>query len=343
MTCRTTVFAMVLLSFGASSVHAAAHHRSARAFLAADGKMRPELVAKTLASVEDEWKAQAALFADCNLTQGASLVNCKEAPGSFAKSCGTVVTAVVQGSSGDRDVAKEYMEAVCGQSVISGWHKLRCSNLAAAIDRAMTADDYSNRETLDSTHLCTGFWSTFLDEEQKRAAEEQAERAAQEKKAAEEAAAAAKKAEEEAKKKADAEAEEEKRRVEEQEKLEQEAEVKRSAEEAKKKAAEAAAQAAQKKAEAEAVAKAAQEKLAEAAKAEEEHKKLQEEHQKAVMRLKNATQDSGLAANATKAEDHSVAVANVTAAANVSKEAANVTAPAKANSTVTEKKNASKA
>jgi len=304
---------MVFLSFGVSSVHAAANYRSARAFLAADGKMRPELVAKTLASVEDEWKAQAALFADCNLTQGASLVNCKEAPGSFAKSCGTVVTAVVQGSSGDRDVAKEYMEAVCGQSVIAGWHKLRCTNLAAAIDSAMTADDYSNRETLDSSHLCTGFWSTFLDEEQKRAAEEQKERAEQEKKAAEEAAAAAKKAEEEAKKKADAEAEEEKRRVQEEEKLAQEAEVKRSAEEAKKKAAEAAAQAAQKKAEAEAVAKAAQEKLQEAAKAEEEHKKLQEEHQKAVMRLKNATQDSGLVANTTVANTTKVE-ANTTVA-----------------------------
>merc|ERR1719482_1503093 len=221
MACRAFALALCLASANAVVVRSGS-------FLATDhgDRMRPEVVAITLARVEDEWKAQATSFAECHSG------DCGSAPESFARSCSTVVSAVVQGSGGDREVAREYMSNVCGQKKLEGWHKLRCNDLAAAIvDKAMSADNYANRENLKPAKLCTGFWTKFVVEEQKREAEEAKakaerekkeaalralaekkaaeERAAREKKEAEEAAAAKKKAEEEAKAEAKKHAEEE--------------------------------------------------------------------------------------------------------------------------------------
>lgn len=233
--------------------------------------MQPEVVARTLSHVEDEWKAQAAVFTECKDTAGmpgATIVNCNDAPSSFSKSCGTVVGAIIQGSGGDKDVAKEYMGDVCTQRAISGWHQTQCNALAAAVQGAMSADKYENRENFNTAKLCTSFWSRFLTEEQQRVAKEKAEREAAEKKAAEEAAEKEKQHQEEMKKEA------ERKKVEEAErkKKEDEAKAAEAAAEAKAKAAEAAERAAQKKAEAEETAKAAQKKIAEAEAAEAEHK-----------------------------------------------------------------------
>lgn len=270
-------------------------------------QMRPEAVARILARVEDEWKEQATAFTECNAT--VAKTGCKSAPDSFRKSCATVVSAVVQGSAGKREVASEYMANVCQQKALANWQRIRCTDLASAIvSRAMTADSYANRERLDSTKLCASFWSKFVVEEEKREAKEAAERAAQKKKEAEEAAAKKKKEEEEAvamRKKAIEEAKAEAaRRVAEDARKAREAkeqEAKRKIAEAKAKATEAAARLAQKKAEAEAVQKAAQQKLEEAKKAEEEHLQRQAEHQRAQELLSNATK--AVSTNATNATE----------------------------------------
>jgi len=173
-----------------------------KAFLA--NGMQPEVVALTLSHVEDEWRAQAAVFADCGSTAalpGAAIVNCKDAPNSFGKSCSTVVSAIIQGSGGDRDVAKEYMADVCSQRAITGWHQQQCNALAITIKGAMGADRYQNRVGFNTAKLCTGFWSRFLTEERQRIAKENADHEAAEKKDAEEAATEAKEAEEAAHKK----------------------------------------------------------------------------------------------------------------------------------------------
>lgn len=220
--------------------------------------MQPEVVARTLSSVQDEWKAQADVFAECDSTSGlpgASIVNCADAPSSFGKSCSTVVSAIVQGSGGDKDVAKEYMSDVCSQSSMSGWHQSQCHSLALAVRGSMSADTYSNRMGFDSSKLCTSFWSSLLGSEKQRILKEKAEREASEKKAAEEAAEEEKQDEEQRKKEA------------EQKKLQ---EAQHAKEEAQAKAAEAAARLAQKKAEAEATQEAAKQKMEEAKKAEEE-------------------------------------------------------------------------
>jgi hypothetical protein len=267
---------LIVFVLVATGVNAHAISRNGRNFLGTN--MRPDVVAHTLMNVEEEWRAQAAIFSQCNSTgsDGAGIVNCQDAPNSFGKSCGTVVSAIVQGSDGDRNVAKEYMSDVCSQASVTGWHKQHCQSLTQAVGTLMSADSYSNRNAFDSMKVCTGFWADFVKEEQKRLEEERLEREAAEKKAAEEE----KLAKEAADKKAQEEAAEQARKAAEESKAEEaRKELERIAQqkaEAEAKAKEAADRLAQKKAEAEAMAKAAQQKIEEAKEAEKEHKEALE-------------------------------------------------------------------
>jgi len=183
-------------------------NKRSKAFLSLASDMQPEVVARTLSEVEDEWKSQAASFAECNSTTSSE---CGNAPEAFSKSCTTVVSAVVQASSGDRSSVKEYMNTVCGESELGGWHAERCTELASAVTESMLDDNYENRENFNSGSLCTSFWSKFVVEEKARVEKDRSEREAAEKQAAAEAAEAAKKAADEAaeaatqKEKADAE------------------------------------------------------------------------------------------------------------------------------------------
>jgi len=238
--------------------------------------MQPEVVARTLSSVEEEWKAQASVFARCNGTSteaSSTLVNCEDAPNSFDKSCGTVVAAIIQGSGGDRDVAKEYMNDVCTQKSISGWHQQQCQALATAVQSFMTADRYENREHFNTAKLCKSFWVKFSEEEQERIKKEVAEREAAEKQAEETASQEEKVHKEEEKKELDAEQAAAKAAAEQEAERKQEEAKKHAELEAKLKAAESEAKLAQKKAEAEAIAAAAETKKKEAEMAEQEHAK----------------------------------------------------------------------
>jgi len=160
-----------------------------KAFLASD--LQPEVVAHTLVKVEDEWRAQATSFAECNATGGS---DCGIATSAFQKSCSTVVDAVVKASSGDRSHVKEYMGIVCGEVELSGWHQERCGELSQNVFDAMSDDNYENRENFNVANLCAGFWSRFTVEEKARVDQERAEREAAEKKAEEERVEAEKKA-----------------------------------------------------------------------------------------------------------------------------------------------------
>jgi len=266
--------------------------------------MQPEVVARTLSKVEDEWKAQAAVFAECDSTKnlaGATIVNCADAPTSFGKSCNTVVNAIIQGSGGDKDTAKEYMTDVCSQKSISGWHQAQCHSLAVAVRTSMSADSYSNRMAFDSAKLCTGFWSGFLDGEKQRMAKEEVERVAAEKKAADEAAEQEKQLEESKKKEAEHKKVEEANRVK---------------EEAAAKAEEAAAKLAQKQAEAEASQQAAKQKKEEAGLAEGEASKakeaLEKEEDKKAIAAVEADEDKK-AIKAVEADEDWKAIQMVTA------------------------------
>jgi len=297
-------------------VHSHAHAntlRGARASL--DTMMQPEAVAATLKNVEDKWKEQAAAFISCsNATQGE---DCSGAPSEFAKSCAVVVGAVVQGSNGDKLVAKDYMATVCSESLLKGWHQQHCMGLKAALNIAMTADSYQNRESFTSNKMCTKFWGEFVEEEKKRFVREEAERKAAEKKAAEEAekrekeaAEKAQKAKEEAARLAKkAKEDAEKKAVEEaaRKKIEEATRVKA---EAQAKAAESAAKFAKKKAEAAEFAKRAEQKMEEAAEAERVHKS-------ALANLTAHVNTTVAAAVAVKPQEAVPAVASVAAVAAV--------------------------
>jgi len=230
--------------------------------------MQPELVANTLARVEDRWRSQAVLFTECNSTGGATL-DCSHATSAFMKSCSTVVSAVISGSSGDRENVKEYLGVVCGEPELTTWKKEWCAGLAESISTMMSADNYDNREDFDVSRLCQGFWTKMTAMEATRLEQERVEHArkleadriqlAAAKKRAEEAAAeearkAQKRAEEAAAKKAKEAAAEEVRRKEAAakeavEKQKMEAAKEAAAEEARQEAAAEEARQAQKRAE----------------------------------------------------------------------------------------------
>jgi len=282
---------LILATVAASTAHAAMLHGGSSSFLTNEERMRPDVVANTLVKVEEDWRKEAA-----------ASTGAKEAPSSFAKSCSTVVTAVIQGSGGDRDVAREYMGKVCSQKVLAGWHALRCTALADKItEHAMLADNYANRQNLNPMKVCSPFWSVFLETERNREAEEAKERAEKDKIRAEEeakavaaAAEAKKKADAQAKLEAEVHAKEEAKRSQE----EKEMKAKQEAADAKARAAEAAARLAEKKAEAEKMQKEAQKKVEEAQEAEKEHQARQEEHQKAEEAHQEALRSAGKASPA---------------------------------------------
>lgn len=221
-------------SYGAAAVLSSA----SRGFLTNSGGMRPDVVAATLVKVEDEWVAQASAFVECSSSSEAGL-NCAIPGKAFSKSCGTIVSAVVQASSGDRDRVYEYMADVCKEPTLDEAHRARCRSLSTLVVQNMGADSYANREMFKAEPLCTAFWQDVIAQEktaiehrraeEAKIAKEQAEhqkaeeeaakrlqadedarvaaaakKAAEAAKAEEEAALAAKKAEESAKKEAEA-------------------------------------------------------------------------------------------------------------------------------------------
>jgi len=159
----------VLLALVASVAKAAAWgtFRNDRAFLGAE--MQPEVVAKTLSHVEDEWKAQARAFIKCELSESneAQIRDCDNTPSSFEKSCATVVSAVVKGSSGNPKVLVEYMGDVCRQKTMASWHQTSCAALADTINMKLTASHYDNRINFQARPVCDEFWAQFLVEQKK--------------------------------------------------------------------------------------------------------------------------------------------------------------------------------
>lgn len=133
--------------------------------------MQPTVAARTLSKVESEWRSQALLFAEC---QADNHSDCGRVQSSFQKSCSTVVTAVVAASSGDRDTVNEYMDVVCNEPELKDWKHDRCQSFAKAITNTMTADNYENRERLNTQSLCLGFWAHVSSEEAAHAARERA-------------------------------------------------------------------------------------------------------------------------------------------------------------------------
>lgn len=309
-----TVASTTVITFGARGNHAV----YGRGFLGTT--MQPDVVARSLVTMEDKWQSQVALFAECReaTAKDGSASDCDSAKIDFEKSCGTIVQAVVQGSSGERPAVKEYMGDVCAESALSGWHRERCFGLAEAIVNTMTADVYSNRESFDARSLCRGLWSSISKDEEARVAKEHAAQA----EADEEAAAQKVKedAERDARDKAaEAErlvAETQAKAAEAQQRIEEnQAKEKAEAEEVERQA-EAKAKEEQNQEAAKAEAEEAQKQ--EAAKAEAEEKQRQEEESAEAEKHRNLAVPSNSLMNSTALESEdktTVPSANATVAA----------------------------
>merc|ERR1719375_2698592 len=306
--CSLPLLWVLLLAVGHAGAHTVREAGARKGFLTArgagakKGRMMPEVVAETLADVDDEWVSMADSFLACrnsNSTTGES-PPCADVQQKFSRSCATVVSAMVQGSGGQPAVVGEYMRAVCRKGPLAGWRQHQCLTLASFVDGAMSMDPYHNRELVNTAGLCQRYWSNFTAEESviiaDRLAEEQAREAAEaaERKKKEEAEAEARKqreaAEAEAKKKREeAEAEARKQKAEADEKAQAEA-VKqaraKAAADAKAKAEAARLKAEQAKVAAEEAAKHLEAKRAEA---EKEAQVAAEEAKEASEVLNNNT------------------------------------------------------
>merc|ERR1719375_847279 len=231
--CSLPLLWVLLLAVGHAGAHTVREAGARKGFLTArgvgakKGRMMPEVVAETLADVDDEWVSMADSFLACrnsNSTTGES-PPCADVQQKFSRSCATVVSAMVQGSGGQPAVVGEYMRAVCRKGPLAGWRQHQCLTLASFVDGAMSMDPYHNRELVNTAGLCQRYWSNFTAEESviiaDRLAEEQAREAAEaaERKKKEEAEAEARKQREEAeaeakKKREEAEAEARKQKAE---------------------------------------------------------------------------------------------------------------------------------
>lgn len=171
--------------------------RRDHAFLSADSFMQPAVVARTLSHVEDEWKVRARAFIECELSEDKEGVirDCDDTPSDFSKSCSTVVSAVVQGSSGNLATMREYMGNVCNQAIMTGWHQTSCVAIANTIGSKMSASRYDNRVNFQTSAVCDDFWSSFLAEQKTLHQKELVAIKEREKKDLEVAAKEAKKAE----------------------------------------------------------------------------------------------------------------------------------------------------
>lgn len=183
-----------------SSAAASVSYRDGRSFLGTD--MQPETVAKTLASVEDEWKTQARSYIECEESESSedAIRDCDSTPGPFSKSCATVINAIIRGSGGDRKVTREYMVDVCQQQNMGGWYRSGCVALAKDVNAKMTASSYDNRVSFPAAQVCDTFWGHFLEEQKPLRVQELAAKHEQDKQAAAAKAEVAKKEQEHAKK-----------------------------------------------------------------------------------------------------------------------------------------------
>jgi len=177
---------MVALFFAAVAGAAVGHegwtsHGSKnRGFLAAVDRMRPSVAAHSLSHVEGQWQSEVLQFTECNADSHHG--DCKKTQKAFEKSCGTIVTAVVAASSGDRETVKEYMGVVCAEQELKGWKQNSCKQFAKSITDTMTTDSWVNREQLDVSGLCVRLWTSMAASETSRLIKEHEEERVEESK-----------------------------------------------------------------------------------------------------------------------------------------------------------------
>lgn len=139
-----------------------------RGFLANSGRLQPEVVAHTLAQLEDTWTAEADAFLECTSTGDIDREECARAPEAFKVSCKKVVGAVMQASSGERTEVQEYMSDICGNQELGKSKQERCNLFSSALLSSMSDDTYTNREHFNGTPVCTELFQDIAETERAR-------------------------------------------------------------------------------------------------------------------------------------------------------------------------------
>jgi len=170
MASASLALTVIAISSSVADAHALASRSDAFLHLLerSHSDMRPDRVAHTLIGVEDNWHSQALTFASCTAEaakDGAGAAGCDGSKDSFVTSCSKVSSAVVHSSSGDRADVVDYMQDVCSQAELQGWHRARCSEFSSGLTDALTNDGYTNRESFDPHAFCTTFWQRIVSEE----------------------------------------------------------------------------------------------------------------------------------------------------------------------------------
>merc|ERR1712224_394117 len=65
-----------------------------------------------------------------------------------------------------------YMNTVCSEPALQGWHQKLCVSLEDGLDKAMMFNAHDNRNRFHSTKMCDSLWSEFVDDEHTRVAQE---------------------------------------------------------------------------------------------------------------------------------------------------------------------------
>jgi len=155
------------------------------------GSLQPDVAARTLVQVENDWQEEVAAFVACDSSASA----CLGASHAFEKSCTEVVSSVVTGSKGDKGVVQEYWRDVCGEVVNDEIHKNQCEMLGSVMDSRMSLLSAQNRMSFNALDTCKEFFSRLENSAKEQAVAEKAiadkaaaEKADEEKVAAEKAA-----------------------------------------------------------------------------------------------------------------------------------------------------------
>jgi len=118
--------------------------------------VQPKDIALRLAAIEADWDTQAQVYLRCQLHWSEE---CNRLPMLFQNTCESVAASLAE-RAGNKTTVGPFMEDVCNQRFLNGWHRDQCNSLAEVV--VATADLGLNQ--INGT-LCGNLWSQLVVQE----------------------------------------------------------------------------------------------------------------------------------------------------------------------------------
>jgi len=129
----------------------------------------PELIAERFASIDNDWRTQAAVFASCTSSPQAQDAQCQKIPKDFQSACVLVAKSFAD-RGGDRPGTQSFMNSLCSQSALAtGLQNSNCHSFATAVVGAIVPGKFLANE------MCFAFWTKLLATSRQTLDEAQAE------------------------------------------------------------------------------------------------------------------------------------------------------------------------